>query len=119
MRALDRLIWEVAAGEQGGWDTTLICQDPTLDLTRAALAAGGPVVFLDPDYARSQAAAALGAQVAGDVRLDEYLAGASGSAVAVGEMPKSLARLDYLARSIAGAGYTDARVVLGLSLIHI
>lgn len=119
MRALDRLIWEVAAGEQGGWDATLICHDPTLDLTRTALAAGGPVVFLDPDYARSQAAAAFGAQVAGDVRLDEYLAGASGSAVAVGEMPKSLARLDYLARSIAGAGYTDARVVLGGNNKHL
>lgn len=119
MRALDRLIWEVAAGEQGGWDTTLICQDPTLDLTRTALAAGGPVVFLDPDYARSQAAAALGAQVAGDVRLDEYLAGASGSAIAVGEMPKSLARLDYLARSIAGAGYDEVRVVLGSNNKHL
>lgn len=119
MRALDRLIWDVAAGEQGGWDTTLICQDPTLDLTRTALAAGGPVVFLDPDYARSQAAAALGAQVAGDVRLDGYLAGASGSAIAVGEMPKSLARLDYLARSIAGAGYDDVRVVLGANNKHL
>lgn len=119
MRALDQLIWDVAAGEQGGWDTTLICQDPTLDLTRTALAAGRPVVFLDSDYARSQAAAALGAQVAGDVRLDEYLAGASGSAIAVGEMPKSLARLDYLARSIAGAGYDEVRVVLGANNKHL
>lgn len=119
MRALDQLIWEVAAGEQGGCGITLICQDPTLDLTRTALAAGGPVVFLDPDYARSQAAAAFGAQVAGDVRLDEYLAGASGSAVAVGEMPKSLARLDYLARSIAGAGYDEVRVVLGANNKHL
>ncbi|WP_066525989.1 class I SAM-dependent methyltransferase [Corynebacterium bouchesdurhonense] len=87
--------------------------------TRAALAAGGPVVFLDPDYARSRAAAALGAEVAGDVRLDEYLAAASGSAIAVGEMPKSLARLDYLARSIAGAGYADVRVVLGGNNKHL
>lgn len=122
MRALDRLIGDVAhggAGGQAGRETTLICQDPTLDLTRAALAAGGPVVFLDPDYARSRAAAALGAQVAGYVRLDEHLAGASGSAIAVGEMPKSLARLDYLARSIAGAGYDDVRVVLGANNKHL
>ncbi|NKY68667.1 methyltransferase [Corynebacterium mucifaciens] len=90
-----------------------------MDLTRAAVAKGAPVVFLDPDYSRSQEALALGAEVAGDVRLDEYLTGASGSAVAVGEMPKSLARLNYLARSIAGAGYHDVRVVLGANNKHL
>ena len=117
MRTLDRLIIDEAPIRVTA--TTLICHDPTLDLTRAALAEGGPVVFLDSDYARSQEAASLGVVVAGDVRLDEFLAGASGSAVAIGEMPKSLARLDYLARSIAGAGYEDVRVVLGGNNKHL
>ena len=53
MRTLDSLIWDTAAVKAG--ETVLVCQDPTLDLTRAALAAGNPVVFLDPDYARCQA----------------------------------------------------------------
>lgn len=126
MRTLDSLIWDVAfggAGSQGVQEewlgTVLICHDPTMGLTRAAVAKGAPVVFLDPDYSRSQQALALGVEVAGDVRLDEYLAGASGSAVAVGEMPKSLARLNYLARSIAGAGYHDVRVVLGANNKHL
>ncbi|WP_087118135.1 class I SAM-dependent methyltransferase [Corynebacterium urinipleomorphum] len=117
MRTLDSLIADTALVRASA--TTLICHDPTLDLTRTALAAGGPVVFLDSDFARSQEAAALGAVVAGDVRLDSFLAGSSGAAVAVGEMPKSLARLDYLARSIAGAGYTDVRVVLGANNKHL
>lgn len=117
MRTLDSLIVDTALISASA--TTLICHDPTLDLTRTALAAGGPVVFLDSDYARSQEAAELGAAVAGDVRLDSFLAGSSGAAVAVGEMPKSLARLDYLARSIAGAGYTDVRVVLGANNKHL
>lgn len=117
MRTLDSLIIDTALIDASA--TTLICHDPTLDLTRSALDAGGTVVFLDSDYARSQEAASLAAQVAGDVRLDEFLAGASGSAVAVGEMPKSLARLDYLARSIAGAGFTDVRVVLGANNKHL
>ncbi|OFT58195.1 methyltransferase [Corynebacterium sp. HMSC05H05] len=120
MRTLDSLIWDVAFGAaEGGQRTVLICHDPTLDLTRAAVAAGAPVVFCDADYTRSQQARSLGAEVAGDVRLDEYLAGATGSAVAVGEMPKSLARLDYLARSIAGAGFDDVRVVLGANNKHL
>ena len=34
-------------------------------------------------------------------------------------MPKSLARLNYLARSIAGAGYHDVRVVLGANNKHL
>ena len=117
MRTLDKLIVDEALIDATA--TTLICHDPSLDLTRTALDAGGPVVFLDSDYARSQQAASLGAQIAGDVRLDEFLAGASGSAVALGEMPKSLARLDYLARSIAGAGYDDVRVVLGANNKHL
>lgn len=117
MRTLDSLIVDTALIDASA--TTLICHDPTLDLTRAALAAGGPVVFLDSDYSRSQEAAELGAAVAGDARLDSFLAGSSGVAVAVGEMPKSLTRLDYLARSIAGAGYTDVRVVLGANNKHL
>ena len=100
MRTLDSLIWDVAFGAaDGGQRTVLICHDPTLDLTRAAVAAGAPVVFCDSDYTRSQQARSFGAEVAGDVRLDEYLAGASGSAVAVGEMPKSLACLLYTSPS--------------------
>lgn len=129
MRTLDSLIWDVAFGGAASAEaaelreewrgTALICHDPTMELTRAAVATGAPVVFLDSDYSRSHEALALGAEVAGDVRLDEYLAGASGSAVAVGEMPKSLARLDYLARSIAGAGFNDVRVVLGANNKHL
>lgn len=117
MRTLDSLIIDEALIDASA--TTLICHDPTLDLTRTALDAGGQVVFLDADYARSQQAASLGAVIAGDVRLDEFLAGSTGSAVAIGEMPKSLARLDYLARSIAGAGFGDVRVVLGANNKHL
>ena len=120
MRTLDSLIWDVAFGAaDGGQRTVLICHDPTLDLTRAAVATGAPVLFCDSDYTRSQQARSLGAEVAGDVRLDEYLAGATGAAVAVGEMPKSLARLDYLARSIAGAGFDEVRLVLGANNKHL
>ncbi|MGV0345195.1 hypothetical protein [Corynebacterium coyleae] len=117
MRTLDSLIWDtadVAAGE-----VVLVCNDPTLDLTRTALAAGAKVVFLDSDYSRCQEAASLGAEIAGDMRIDDYLAGSSGTAVAVGEMPKSMARLDYLARSIAGAGFASARVVFGANNKHL
>ena len=117
MRTLDKLIVDEALID--ATPTTLICHDPSLDLTRTALDAGGRVVFLDSDYARSRDAATLGAEVAGGVRLDEFLAGSSGSAVAVGEMPKSLARLDYLARSIAGVGFDDVRVVLGANNKHL
>lgn len=147
MRTLDSLIWDVALGvaeranpgsqslgtaekdafpgsasqglSEGGQGTVLICHDPTLELTRTAVATGARVVFCDSDYARSGKARALGAEVVGDVRLDKYLAGASGAAVAIGEAPKSLARLDYLARSIAGAGYDNVRVVLGANNKHL
>ena len=117
MRTLDKLIIDEALIDATA--TTLICHDPSLDLTRTALDAGGQVVFLDSDYVRSQQAASLGAGIAGDLRLDEFLAGSSGSAVAIGEMPKSLARLDYLARSIAGAGFDDVRVVFGANNKHL
>ena len=121
MRALDSLIWDTAV-DGGVPDTLLVCYDPTMDLTRQAVATGARVLFLDPDYARSQSALALGAEVAGDARLNELLAGlGSGASVAVGlgEMPKSLARLDYLARSIAGAGFAEARLVLGANNKHL
>lgn len=121
MRTLDSLIWEEALAD-GMPDTLLICHDPTLDLTRQAVQAGPRVLFLDPDYARSQAAAALGAEFAGDKRLDEFLADAgagAGAAVGLGEMPKSLARLDYLARAIAGASFDSARLVLGANNKHL
>lgn len=121
MRALDSLIWDTAV-DGGVPDALLVCYDPTMDLTRQAVATGTRVLFLDPDYARSQAALALGAEIAGDVRLDELLAGlgsGAGVAVGLGEMPKSLARLDYLARSIAGAGFAEARMVLGANNKHL
>lgn len=119
MRTLDSLIWDTALADEAP-DTLLICHDPTLDLTRKAVQTGPRVLFLDPDYARSQAAAAIGAEIAGDKRLDEFLAGAGeGSVVGLGEMPKSLARLDYLARAIAGAGFDSARLVLGANNKHL
>ncbi|QPK82579.1 methyltransferase [Corynebacterium qintianiae] len=116
MRALDSLILSVASLDA---DVILVCDDPTGDLLSAALATGKPVLFLDGDYHRSMAARDAGARIAGDTRLDEFLAGSSGSAVAVGEMPKSLGRLDYLARSIAGAGYSSATLVLGANNKHL
>ena len=119
MRTLDSLIWDTALADEAP-DTLLICHDPTLDLTRKAVQTGPRVLFLDPDYARGQAALALGAEIAGDKRLDEFLAGAGeGSVVGLGEMPKSLARLDYLARAIAGAGFDSARLVLGANNKHL
>lgn len=119
MRTLDSLIWDEALADRMP-DTLLICHDPTLDLTRQAAQVGPRVLFLDSDYARSQAAAAIGAEIAGDKRLDEFLAGAGeGSVVGLGEMPKSLARLDYLARAIAGAGFDSARLVLGANNKHL
>ena len=117
MRTLDSLIWDIADIQAG--EAVIICHDPTLDLTRTALSSGAEVVFADADYTRCQEARALGAEVVGDVRIDDYLSGASGTAVAIGEMPKSLARLDYLARSIASAGYSQARVVLGANNKHL
>ena len=116
MRALDQLIVSVAGFEA---ETVLVCEDPTGELTSVAVASGKRVVFLDPDYARCRRATELGAVVAGDVRLDSFLAGSSGSAIALGAMPKSLARLDYVARSIAGAGFSDARLVLGANNKHL
>ena len=105
MRTLDSLIWDTAFGAaehvnpeqqtpstpengpfsgfgtqglgEGDRQAVLICHDPTLDLTRAAVATGAPVLFLDSDYARSQEASAMGAEIAGDVRLDELLIGAT------------------------------------------
>ncbi|AIJ33790.1 Ribosomal RNA large subunit methyltransferase G [Corynebacterium imitans] len=119
MRTLDSLIWDTALADEAP-DTLLICHDPTLDLTRKAVQTGPRVLFLDPDYARGQAALALGAEIAGDKRLDEFLACAGeGSAVGLGEMPKSLARLDYLARAIAGASFDSARLVLGANNKHL
>ncbi|WP_115686282.1 class I SAM-dependent methyltransferase [Corynebacterium senegalense] len=116
MRTLDQLIVDTAGFEA---ETVLVCEDATGDLTRAAVDSGKRVVFLDADYSRCQRASAAGASIAGDVRLDSFLAGSSGSAVALGEMPKSLARLDYLARSIAGAGFSSARLVLGANNKHL
>lgn len=117
MRTLDSLIWDIADIQAG--ETVIICNDPTLDLTRTALSSGAQVVVADPDYTRCHKARELGAEVVGAVRIDDYLSGAAGTAVAIGEMPKSLARLDYLARSIASAGFSQARVVLGANNKHL
>lgn len=123
MRTLDSLILETAGltptRPQPEADTILISNDPTGELTRVATATTANVVMLDADYARCQAARQLGAAVAGDTRLDDYLAGASGSALVVGAMPKSLGRLDYLARAIAGAGFDAVRVILGGNNKHL
>ena len=119
MRTLDQLIWDEAFGGGLVADVVAVCLDPTGDLVRAALETGSRVVFLDPDYTRCQAAASLGAEIAGDVRLDEYLAGSGGTCVAVGEMPKSLARLDYVARSLAGAGFDQVRSAFGANNKHL
>lgn len=117
MRTLDELILSVAPLSLV--ETVVVCSDPTGDLLDAARATGARVVFVDPDYARCQAAAAAGVEVAGETRLDAFLAGSTGRAVAIGEMPKSLARLDYLARSIAGAGFSEATLVLGANNKHL
>lgn len=117
MRSLDSLIWSLAT--VGDADTILICNDPTGDLLAAAVGTGKRVVFVDSDFSRCRAAADAGADVAGEQRLDSYLAGSTGSAVAVGEMPKSLGRLDYLARSIAGAEFSQVQMVLGADNKHL
>ncbi|WKD57467.1 Ribosomal RNA large subunit methyltransferase G [Corynebacterium capitovis DSM 44611] len=124
MRTLDSLILDqISGGADAGSlttaDTILVCDDPTGDLTAAACGSGRRVVVLDSDYSRCQRAISLGAQIAGDRRLDEFLAGSNGSAVAVGEMPKSLSRLDYLARSIAGAGFDTVTCVFGANNKHL
>lgn len=142
LSSLDRLILEVAGvGVVGGAapDLVVVSEDPTGDLVRAAAGAGAVVIFADPDYARCQAAAAPGARVVGDTRLDEYLAQVAGGeaaeataaaatesaaepggrAVVIGRAPKSLRRLDYVARSVAGAGFAEARLVLGGNNKHL
>lgn len=120
MRTLDSLILDTAADTLALARTVLVCDDPTGDLERAALGTGARVMLLDSDYNRCQAVAD-GVEVAGDTRLDEFLAGAGvdGPCVAVGEMPKSLGRVNYLAASIAGAGIADATLVFGGNNKHL
>lgn len=120
MRTLDSLILDTAAGSLALARTVLVCDDPTGDLERAALGTGARVLLLDSDYTRCQAAAD-GVDVAGDTRLDEFLAGASveGPCVAIGEMPKSLGRVDYLAASIAAVDTADVTVVFGGNNKHL
>lgn len=126
MSALDRLVLEVAGVGAVGETApglVIVSEDPAGDLSRAALACGADVVFADPDYARCQAAAALGARVVGDRRLDDFLAEVAaetgGPALVIGRAPKSLRRLDYVARSVAGADFAGARVVLGGNNKHL
>lgn len=119
MRSLDSLILEVADLSTPG--AVVVCDDPTGDLVAAALELGVPVYCVDSDYTRAHAAHAAGAVVAGidgPLRADEFLVScAPAGAVAVGEMPKSLGRLDYLARSLASAGV--GRVVFGGNNKHL
>ena len=120
MRTLDSLILDTAAPVLTQAKTVLVCDDPTGDLERAARDASARVLLLDSDYRRCQAAA-TGVEVAGDVRLDAFLAAADvvGPCVAVGEMPKSLGRLEYLAKATAGAGVADVTVVFGGNNKHL
>lgn len=119
MRSLDNLILEVADLSAAG--SVVVCDDPNGDLVSAALDTSVQVYCIDSDYARAHAAHSAGAIVAGidgPLRADEFLASHPvAGAVAAGEMPKSLGRLDYLARSLAGAGV--GRVVFGGNNKHL
>lgn len=116
MRSLDSLILEVA--DLPAAASVVVCDDPTGDLLAATDA---PVACVDSDYTRAHAAHAAGAQVAGidgPLRVDEFFSTCLvAGATAIGEMPKSLGRLDYLARSLAGAGVS--RVVFGGNNKHL
>lgn len=125
MRTLDSLILDTA--ELSAADTVVVVADPTGDLTRAACGTAARVVLADPDYARC-AAAPGGVEVVGDKLLPEFFAGAglAGPVAVIGEMPKSLARLDYVARSCSGAcaaanagRVADVRVALGANNKHL
>ncbi|WP_237559310.1 hypothetical protein [Corynebacterium pilosum] len=111
MRTLDALILDNTPAA----DTWIIVDDPTGSLLEAA---PGRVISLQSDFSQAQAARAAGAEVIGDVRYDEHLSG-SGSAVVVGQMPKSLERLDYVARAVAAAGFDEVTVVLGANNKHL
>lgn len=111
MRTLDALILDNAPTA----DTWIIVDDPTGSLLEAAT---GRVISLQSDFSQAQAARAAGAEVIGDVRYDERLSG-SGTAVVVGQMPKSLERLDYVARAVAAAGFDEVTVVLGANNKHL
>lgn len=126
MRTLDSLVLEVAevsTPDQAG--AIVVCDDPTGSLTTAALGRGGPVFCVDSDYSRAHAAHAAGAQVAGidgPLRADAFLSLIDVPFTALGEMPKSLGRLDYLARAVAGAAAAagmPARLVFGGNNKHL
>lgn len=135
-RALDRLILDTADAESTGFasaDAIVVCDDPSGALTAAAAATDAAVACIDSDYTRAHAAHGAGARVAGvdgPMSADEFLAAELGAKpgpfgtgiVAVGEMPKSLARLDYLARTVAGAAARngmEATLVLGGNNKHL
>lgn len=128
MRSLDALIWETVQQQElfSTADTLLVCDDPDGTLIAAAVAhartTGQQVVLLDANYNRCSAAASLGVDSAGTQRLDVFvhkLAQTTHAAIAFGRMPKSLARLDYLARSIAGASYRQASAIFGGNNKHL
>ncbi|SER41469.1 class I SAM-dependent methyltransferase [Corynebacterium cystitidis] len=111
MRTLDALILDNTPNAE----TWIIVDDPESSLLQAA---AGRVVSLQSDFCQAQAARAAGAEVLGDSLYDDHLRG-SGIAVVVGQMPKSLERLDYVARSVSSAGFDEVTVVLGANNKHL
>lgn len=123
MRSLDSLILEIA--DLPSASAVIVADDPTGDLTQAALATGAPVYSIDADYTRAHAAREFGAVVAGidgPLRIDAFLTSTCGpfhspGVTLIGEMPKARGRLDYIARSAASAGCD--RIVLGGNNKHL
>ncbi|WIM66857.1 methyltransferase [Corynebacterium breve] len=112
MRTLDQLILETAPQA----DTVVIADDPSGDLLAHTKAIR--VVCISSDFTQCERALQAGVEVAGDRRLDQWLTG-DGSCVVIGQMPKSLARLDYVARAVAGAGFDEATLVFGGNNKHL
>ncbi|MHA2789224.1 class I SAM-dependent methyltransferase [Corynebacterium sp. S7] len=113
MRTLDALILEVAPRA----DTVIIDDDPERSLIDEHLTASR-IISISPDFAQSRDALSRGAESVEDNRLDQWLKG-EGSAVVIGQMPKSLARLDYVARSVASAGFSEVTLVFGGNNKHL
>lgn len=113
MRTLDALILEQAPAA----DTVIIDDDPQGSLIDEHLSAER-LISISGDYAQAQRALEKGAEIAGEQRLDSWLRGL-GSAVVIGQMPKSLGRLDYVARAVASAGFDDVTLVLGGNNKHL
>lgn len=113
MRTLDLLLID----ETPTAPTVIIDDDPEGSLLEHFRDAER-LVCISPDYTQARRAADFGAEVAGENRLDSWLSGA-GEAVVVGQMPKSLARLEYVAQSVASAGFSQVTVMLGANNKHL